>query len=296
METAEETEIVAGKEPKTPYNPKAAIEEAQKDWEAMGKPPEAEKPPEKDAGKEPKKKPDEKPPEKEESAAEGKDGNPLGKKDGVIKDLKASQASLKAEMARQQRKHEADLKAIEEKYSKALEEKNDVLAEIAKQEYEREVKENALRSQENFFAQAETEVNDISSFRFNASHYIPKLKANPHIEALIMETEKPYAVMEMLFSHMADNGILAEALVRQEAPTLRKWIGEISKEVSGQSKEPAKPEAPAAAPAQPPKAPPKSVVASVGGDSGDEAKLDTKKASMEDVIRHVRKHGANGIE
>jgi hypothetical protein len=112
-----------------------------------------------------------------------------------------------------------------------------------------------------------------------------------------METEKPYAVMETLFGYMADNGILAEALAKQEAPTLRKWIREIAEEVGKAPEE--KPNS--GPPGSPPpnenkKEPPKSVVASAGKDGGETPSLDSRNASIEDVIRHVRKYGDKGIK
>jgi CHAD domain-containing protein len=196
------------------------------------------------------------------------------------------------------KKVKAEKAALEKEYAKAVEEKNELAAEMAKYKWEQKVAEEKAMSKNGFYETAESsgEVRDMDEFRFNVEHYVPKFKDNPAIEEFVMASKKPYAVLETLLDFMAERGYSAETLVKQETPFIRRLISDINAEVNKQS-EPAPAKAPAkqSQPA-PAKAPPPSVVASVGKDSGQQATLDMKKASMEDVIRHVRKFGGAGIQ
>ncbi|MCL1955764.1 MAG: hypothetical protein FWF63_00445 [Fibromonadales bacterium] len=267
--------------PASPFQ--AQIEQAQKEWADANKPPAAEPPPTTATDSASDKKEAEKKQKK----------NPLDLKDNALK-------KAKGEILQLQEK----LKSTEEKYTQFIANKDEANAmkelgkyEALKEEYSASV---AREEKENFFQEVETtgHVQNMESFREQAEYYIPILATNPAIEQLFQQTKYPYATMELLFNTMADKGWSAENLAKQPLPTLRMWLGAVGKEAEAimdkTKTPPAAPAATAAPPVAQPPVPP-SVVATTSNDTNSEPLLKTENASMEDVIKHIRKYGGKGI-
>lgn len=274
METSNDSNLEKGVPPapevKQEPNPfTSQIEQAKKEWESMNKEPE----------KEPEPAPTQPPPtpaDKQETKT------PLELKDEAISKAKAEMRQL-----------QTDMKKISDQYEKALAEKNEIAAALAKSRYEETLQKSDRLAMEEYFITAKANgVKDMDSFRYNAQHYIPGLLANPAIGQILDECKNTYAVQELLFSRMAKGGVTPEQLCAQATPTLRTWIFELAAELEASAKQPAATTAPATTAVQ---QTPKSVVASAGSDNGQEPTINMESASMEELIRHTRRYGAKGL-
>jgi len=264
----------------TQANPfKAQIEAAKKEWESVGKPKEAEQPP---------------PPHKEDKAATQEDGGTkkvLSVKDAAIRKAKGELMKIQQKMQDLDKSYQEALGKKDEMTAKIITGKYEILKE-QEAEIQREAEINNERN--GFIAEAEKEgtLKSIEDFLDYADFYIPKLSVNPDIGQIIQTTKYPYATMDLLFSTMAERGIKPETLLEQTLPTLKNWLTAVGRDAEAIVE---KKSAPAPASPTPPKTVPASVVATTSGDQGSEPALKTDGASMEDVIRHMRKYGGKGI-
>ncbi|MDR2593924.1 MAG: hypothetical protein LBC87_04055 [Fibromonadaceae bacterium] len=270
----------AAPETQSPFQ--AQIAQAQKEWADATKPPEEPKPPTPAEGSDSAKK-------KEAEDTEYK--KKLSLKDDVIKKTKSENLQLQEK-----------LRNLESEYRKFVSDKDETSAAKTLGKYEaleEEYKAVVAREEKETFFQTVSEtgsVQNMDMFREQAEYYIPILATNPAIEQLFLTTKYPYATMELLFNAMAEKGWSAENLAKQPLPTLRMWLSAVGKEAADIIDK--KGTAPAAATATPPAAQPPvppSVVATTSGDAGSEPVLKTENASMEDVIKHMRKYGGKGI-
>jgi len=261
----------------TPANPfKAQIEQARKEWESIGKTKEPEQPP---------------PPHKEDKAPAADDAAKkklLDVKDSAIKKAKGEISKLLAKMQELEKQHKDAIDKKDEMTAKIVSSKyDDLKTELAEREFDQEMAEQRNR----FAAEAEKEgnVSNMEQFLEHADFYIPVLSQNPAIGEIMRAAKYPYASMELLFAEMASKGWKPETLVNAPLPTLKHWLSEIASEATAIVE---KKSAPESAPAKPV---PPSIVATTSSDQGSEPALKADGASMEDVIRHMRKHGGKGI-
>jgi hypothetical protein len=262
-----------------PANPfKAQIEQARKEWADLGKP----------KGEEAK-------PKEAEAAKEQKPA-PAG--DGYRKIMDAKNAAIKRAKEDTLRLEEK-IKGLESEYSKFMDSEDTAAAASAKAKSEAYLEEladsqAAERVGKSFGgfmdrAAAEGTIRDPELFAELAEHYVPLLGANPAIAQVIQSCKYPFATLELLLSAMANQGWKPELLVNAALPSLRMWIGDAGRQAETIV------EKTEAAPASPPVNVPASVVATTSSDQGGEPALKTERASMEDIIRHVRRYGGRGL-
>jgi hypothetical protein len=253
---------------------KAQIEQAKKDWENIGKPKAEETDAEPDKGK--------------SAKPEAKEGSM--KKLLEIKDAAISKAKRQTESILEK------LKILESEHGKAVADKNESAAAMALGKAEllsQELEESIGReNSEAFFGEAAAEgtIADMDAFREHCMYYIPDMSANKDISRFIGQSKYPYATIELLLREMADKCWSAKKLAEMPTPSLGALLKAVGREAAGRIDGKGKEAPPAHTHTVP-----ASVVATAGGDNGAEPALDTGKASMKDIIMHVRKYGGKGI-